>query len=112
MGTMRILKTDGTQFDEECDDVYEGQTPMRDRLKAIVGGDIEPVHVLYEGKPVYMIVHGEGAVLNPPLPVNKEASHIYHAWSAEQEGLTLDQAFNEFPKVHGDAALLFDCKLR
>jgi len=112
MGTMKILKTDGTQTDEECVDVYEGQSSMRERLKEIVGGDIEHVHVLYEEKPAYMVVNETGAVQSPPLPVNKEASHIYHAASAKREGLTLDQAFNEYPPVHGDVAVLFDCKVR
>ena len=111
MGKMKIIKADGTQFDEECADTYEGQDSMRGRLQEIVGGDIEHIHVLYKEKPTYMIVNETGAVQNPPLPINKAASHIYHTWAAQQEGKTIEQAFNEMPPIHGDVALLFDCKL-
>ena len=112
MGKMKILKTDGSKYDEECADVYEGQKPMRNRLMGIVGGYIEHVRVLYQNKYMYMIVNETGAVQKPPLPVNKEASHIYHTNMAEHEGLTIEQAFIEYPKIHGDAVLLFDCKLQ
>lgn len=112
MGTMKILKTDGTQYDEQCDDIYEGQKSMRGRLMEIVDGNTEHVHVLYKNEPVYMIVNETGAIQKPPLPVNKEASHIYHTNMAGQEGLTIEQAFIEYPKIHGDVVLLFDCKLQ
>ena len=111
MGHMRIYRTDGTTYDEDCDDVFEGQSPMYNRLKEIVDGDVEYVHVLYDGEPKYMVVNEIGAVMDPPLPINKEASHIYHAATMRRENISKESAFSDMPKIHGDAVVLYDCEL-
>lgn len=71
--TIRILHPDGR----------EETRPGNEQLKfaderAIVGGFVEVVWVLHQGKRTCMLVHETGAIENPPLPINTKATDIYH----------------------------------
>jgi hypothetical protein len=54
---------------------YQGETTT-EALQAFVGGWMELVHVLYEGKRAQMILNEEGLLKG--FPLNRSASEIYH----------------------------------
>lgn len=80
-------------------------------LKQAVGGNIEFVTVIFNGKPATMIVNEIGASTDPAvnpsgqLPANARATAIY--WTATIRGIT-GQPFNplEMPMVHGTVVLV------
>lgn len=111
MSKMIILKTNGDRRESVFPEIYSGQNGLRKQLQEIVGGDIEFVTVLYNDQRTTMVVNETGAIQNPPLPVNKEASHIYHTAQSRRDGITLDVAFREYPRIHGDVAILDGVKV-
>lgn len=112
MGTMRVYKADGTMFEEPCDGIYEGQKAMRSRLMEIIGGYVEHVRVIFDGKIMALIVNEEGALMEPPLPVNETATKIYHTNVAIMSGRTFNEMRRNGPLIYGDAVLLLDCEVR
>jgi len=64
---------------------------------------LEHVRVLYEGEYVSMFVDDMGALKK--LPVNKAATHIYHANLLSRSPAGIDT--RDWPKIHG-VAVLFD----
>lgn len=56
------------------------QHPTLQELQEIVGGYIEIVYVMYGGKRVQLIVNEDGHAMR--LPLNREATHIYHVTAA------------------------------
>jgi hypothetical protein len=102
----QIIKSDGTKVDFDCPPVYSGQAELRKRLKEIVGGDIEHVFVEYNGERACMIVNETGAVQDPQLPINLEATRIYHTYPARVNDIPLDDYFEDNPKIYGDVVLL------
>lgn len=105
MSTLHIVKTDGSNTTEPFPAMFDYDRDNK-RMREIVGGDIEFVWVEYEGQRTCMIVNETGAIQSPPLPVNEWATRIYHTWPAKRDGLTLEQARDAYPTVHGDVALL------
>ena len=84
MGTLEIIKPSGEHWETACPDTYAGEKDFRDRLRKIVGGDTEHVRVKYNGKYIHMIVNETGAIQDPPLPENPEATRIYHQNMADK----------------------------
>lgn len=92
MGQIVRLNTDGAPVITEAH-----KHPTLEELQEIVGGYIEIVYVMYGGKRIQMIVNEDGHAMS--LPLNREATHIYHATAALRGYRT------EHPIV-GDAVLL------
>jgi len=71
--TIRILHPDGRE------ETRPGNAMLpNDEAKKIVGGWTECVWVLHQGKRTCMLVNETGAIQDPPLPINKAATEIYH----------------------------------
>ena len=74
-----IIKPDGRQHDDR---VEWPKDPGYDRIKTLVtpilGGDLEHVSVLHDGKPTDMFVDEEG--VRKHLERNDKATAIYRAW--------------------------------
>lgn len=101
-----IIRADGRREYQEFPSIYRGQEDAMEQLKTIVGGWVELVHVLYNGKPTYMVVNEEGAILQPPLPINIDATDIYHNATMIREKMTRELARATLAHIHGDVALL------
>lgn len=98
MGTIHWISVDGSERTEQS-----AKWPSLEALNKFVGGYIEVVRVLYKKKPTTMIVNEQGATnWQPgyPLPVNKAATEIYHAFTISR-GLPAPEA-----KIHGAAVIL------
>ena len=105
-GKIHFMKADGSIRIIEAD-----KPPTGDEMRNFVGGYIELVHVLYQGKASQMIVNEEGAtdfMKEYPLPINRAATEIYHNASiARGEDWPHDMS----PFIHGDVILLEDVRL-
>jgi hypothetical protein len=115
MGHATILHLDGRREKIAAPDVLDGrQRNFLLALENIVRGHIEYVHVLYEGRAVYMIVNETGAVQHPPLKINKAASLIYHNNWCQQNDMDPEDTFRLrlLPSIHGTAVLLHDVEVR
>lgn len=66
----KILLADGATVEPSHRD------PTLEQMQCMVGGYIELVHVLHNGKRTTMVVHDEGACI--PLSINRAATEIYH----------------------------------
>ena len=63
------------------------QEPSGEELRTMVGGWLEMVNVVFEGRHCQAIVNEEGKLNG--LPVNLEATSMYHAWLHEN-GFSVD----------------------
>ncbi len=98
MGKIHWISVDGSITVEES-----SKNPSLKKMQEYVGGYIEHISVLYKGKPATMYANEEGATnWHPgyPLPVNKPATDIYHAFTLSR-GLPAPVA-----KIHGAAIVL------
>ncbi len=109
MGIVHVLKPGGEE------QTWPASTlPERDALMELVEGHLEYVKVLYKGKPTYMVVNDVGALTGPggtpPLPINWDATEIYHAATLKRAELGEDiSCFGprcDWPKIHGVAVVL------
>ena len=111
------MNADGTSSEEDFPAEWAGDDPEKKaRLKEIVGSEIEYVFVLHKGKRTAMIVNEMGAILTPPLPINKKATKIYwrasvmrHLNLSEDEYEAMFDVLWGNPDmnyIHGDVALL------
>jgi len=93
--TIRIIHPDGRE------ETREGNAPLsNENERTIVGGFVECVWVLHQGKRTLMIVNETGAVQDPPLPVNNKATEIYHNASRAR-----GQDWEGAPYIHGTVIL-------
>lgn len=82
------IKPDGTM------EVHETPgEPSWDDMKEFVGGFLEHVSVLFQGRRCSMFVHEEGALI--PLDVNSVATEIYYAASRARGVEPTDDASRE-----------------
>lgn len=92
---IRIIHADGRE------ETREGSTMLpSDEAKKIVGGWTETVWVLHQRKRTCMLVNETGAIQDPPLPINKKATEIYHNASRAR-----GQDWKGAPYIHGTVIL-------
>ena len=98
-GRVHIIPVDGAGEVREAD-----KCPPFEELRQIVGGHIEHVRVLFDGKLAHMFVNELGAVeAGPgyPLPINPIATEIYHQLSRSQ-----GRDWEGPPYIHGTAIVV------
>lgn len=87
---------------EHCEHVWDKKfSSLKPMINKLVEGNLEHVAVLHEGRRADMFVEGDGAGV---LPVNEEATKIYHANSLSREP---GADTSGWPKIYG-TAVLFD----
>lgn len=99
MGTIHVYKPDGT-----LEMRVSHKPPSLNELKELVGGYIELVHVLFDGRARQMIVNEEGHLLD--LPYNESATRIYHAAGVRRLGLPEGTILQNSPTIVGVAIVL------
>ena len=95
-----LIQPDGTE------EVWEYTSePTLAHMQEFVGGGIELVSVLYQGKRCHMIVHEEGSLI--PLEVNAAATLIYHEAVVKPDCLMRGNAYNpqHYAQIYGPAML-------
>lgn len=75
MGTLILYRADGAVHTELCPETVVDDRAFLDKLQQLVGGYIEIVWVLYNGKRTAMIVNEDGLSLG--LPPNIRGTEIY-----------------------------------
>lgn len=102
-----ILKINGTKDYIAAPKVMDGNQPdFVANLKEIVGGNIEFVWVLHDGKHCCMVVNDVGALEPDKYPMNVQASTIYFANFMKTENAPMHYAFRNLAYIHGDVVLL------
>jgi hypothetical protein len=105
MLTEYLIYRPGATEPEKCE-VDWPEAPKYEPLKALIepliGGGLEHVAVLFQGKRADMFVHeyGAGAFGMKPLPVNAAATAIYHA-ASKAVGHDVTRA----PRIYGVAVV-------
>lgn len=94
----KILLSDGTTIESTHRD------PNLEQMQCIVGGYIELVSVLHNGKRTTMVVNEEGACNG--MPINRAATEIYHEFAQ-----FVGRDWKGAPYIHGDA-ILFEREMR
>lgn len=82
-------------------------------MQKIVGGYVEQVYVLHNGKRCTMFVNEEGAIAvkgRDPLPMNRAATEIYHTYVLSQGKLRQHQIV-DLPRIYG-VAIVYDGEYR
>ncbi len=98
MGIMHKMKATGEHTVQTVEAMLD--TP---ETQAYIGGYMEYVYVLYNGKKCLMIVNEEGAIHKRdrgPLPINARATKIYKAAAAAR-----GHSYFGPPFIHGDVLL-------
>lgn len=109
MSQMVIIRADGTETTEPFPKVWDGDRETSKKLREIIGGWIEYVHVLYKDKPTYMVVNEEGALMQ--LPVNLKATEIYHEATRRRTGMSKRAAMGSLAWIYGDVVVLEGVKV-
>jgi hypothetical protein len=111
---MTFMYVNGTKLERTVD---LRKRPSYDELEMVMGPvfdsqrggkptHFEHVSVLWDGKPADMFVDENGAVHGMALPVNEEATKIYHAASIKRDNLRAPSGIiSGAPKIHGTAVI-------
>lgn len=80
MNTLVIIRTDGRITEEPIKEPDEDGAPSLERLQEVVGGYIEHIQVMYDGKLRDAYINEEGKLQDPMLPLNRTATRLW--WMA------------------------------
>lgn len=94
--------------EHECQDQFFFLPDPRAMVGEFLGGQFEFVQVLYDDKPMYMLVHEMGAMI--PLPVNARATDIYHTAVVKPrcKEECKDYRPGDYAQIHGPAILVME----
>lgn len=77
--TLVVIQPDGTETRE----IYTGDEPELERLQKAVGGYLEHIMVLHEGRELHAFINEEGKLRG--LDVSARATQIYNDWLRKRE---------------------------